>query len=162
MKSSFLLFLVLSAFFGCGGKDKIELSLISIDRDINIKNSPSQNYDSIEVFNTNRLIKSTGDSVFNITTKENRRSNENSDKNKTADTLNPEMTHYSYSLNEAADFIVTIFDNNGNKLLNLVEGRFSKGIYEVYVAIYSVLKPGTYISGVSHQNSDQYFKIIVK
>lgn len=158
MRSLFIAIIIFVSFYGCGD-DKIDLSAIGIDREITVKNSPSQNFDSIVTFNTNRVINSTGDSVFNITTSENRR--ESSLKNKPADTLDPVMTHYSYSLNEAVYFIITIYDSSGLKLIELVNDRFSKGMYEVHFAIYSILKPGTYISAVSHQNSDQYFKIIV-
>ena len=161
MKYYHFIFLVLISFYGCGGKDKIEISTISIDREFTVKNSPSQTFDSIVIYNTKRIVTATGDSIFNITTKEDKRKRESADRNKIADSLNPILTHYSYSLNELSDFIITIYDNSGIKLLNLVDGRFSKGIYEVRFEIYSILKPGSYISEVSHQNSDQYFKIIV-
>jgi len=161
MKISLLIFLVLFSFYSCGGKDKIEVSAISIDREISVKSSPSQTYDSIIIYNTKLIVMATGDSVSIITTKSDKRRWESIDKNKSADSINPALTHYSYSLNELSDFIITVFDNNGNKIINLVDGRFSKGIYEVHFEIYSILKPGTYISAVSHLNSDQYFKIIV-
>lgn len=157
----FILFIFVS-FYGCGS-DKLDIAAITIDREINVYCVPSQTIDSIIIFNTYKTIKTTGDSIYNITTKfEKRKRDSVMAVNKIPNPFAPVMTHYSYTLNDFTDFIIIVYDNNGNDLKKLVDGKFSKGVYEVYFDIYSIFNPGTYYAAVYHQIENQYFKLIVK
>ena len=163
MKHCVLLIISFFSLYGCSRGDKIDISTITIDREIEVKSVQSQTSDSIIIFNTNKIITTTGDSIYNITTKfEKRKRDSILAVNKYPNPFAPVMTHFSYSLNDHTDFIIIVYDNSGMEVKKLVDGKFSKGVYEVYFDIYSIFKPGTYYAAVYHQIENQYFKLIVK
>jgi len=165
MKSGYLLFSLASFLIACSRSDKIDISTLKIDREITVNNNSEQTADSIIIFNTKKIISSTGDSVFSITTNSDKRNRDSfigADSAKIPNTLAPETNHFTYALTEAVKFAVVVYDSTGNEKIKLVDGNFSKGVYEVYFAVYSVLKPGLYYTVVYHQSADQYFKLTVK
>jgi hypothetical protein len=165
MKSGYLFFFLALIIINCSRGDKIDISTISIDREISVNHDLTQTTDSIIIYKTKKIISSSGDSVYNITTKSEKRKRDSliaADTAKIPGSFAPETNHFTYSLTSAVNFSVIIYDSSGTELVKLVDGKFSKGSYEVYFAVYSVLKPGLYYAVVYHQSADQYFKLTIK
>ncbi|HEY3250952.1 MAG TPA: hypothetical protein VGK25_07525 [Ignavibacteria bacterium] len=160
-----IIFLQLS----CGQNRKIDVSTITIDAEWTVQHNDSQTIDSIIILNTGKIIRTSGDSIYSIITHtENRRIDSLRDVEKKLghpiNSFSPaalEITHQSFTLNENVNFSVFAYDTTGNEVLKLINDKFSKGVYEVYFAIFSILKPGSYILAITTQLVEQYIKLKV-
>lgn len=158
--SIFIIFL----FTCCSSKDKIDVSSIEIDGDLTVEHNPSFTIDSIIIFNTGSIIKSTGDTIYSITTKAEKErvdSLREAQKNQPANPLAQPTTRQTFTLNENSYFSIIVYDTLGNEVIKLIDDKFPKGKYEVYYAIYSILQPGSYILAMSSQLVEQYIKLKV-
>ena len=125
-----------------------------------------QTLDSIIIFNTGKVITTTGDSIYNITTKAEKRRldslNEIQMKQKYPNPFSPPTLFLPYDVSEEGFFSITVYDSLGNKLKQLVNANVPKGEYWVYFDIYSVLPAGVFYSEVSTPNEKRIQKYKIK
>jgi len=162
---SILKILLIVPIFCCGGKSQIDISAIEIDGELTVKHDPSQTIDSIIVFNTGKIITTTRDSIYSIITRAEKRKNDSITealKNKIPNPFAPPTIRQSFTLNENSLFSIIAYDTTGDEVIKLIDDKFSKGVFEVYFAIYSILKPGTYILKMSNQIVEQHLKLHVE
>ena len=164
LTSSISIILITVCIFCCSRKNQIYISAIEIDGELTVHHNPAQTIDSIIIFNTGKTITTTGDSVYSITTSAEKRKSDSLSsfkKDSIPNQFAPPVVRQSFTMNENRYFSIIAYDTTGNEVIKPIEDKYTKGIYEVYFSIYSVLKPGTYILKMSNQMVEQHIKLKV-
>ncbi|HMQ79027.1 MAG TPA: hypothetical protein PKE39_01825 [Ignavibacteria bacterium] len=153
---------------GCGQKHKLDFYNFNVKPEDTwrFNTNPSQTIDSIFVFDTGKIINSTGERIYEITTYAEKRKDDSlleiSKNEKFPSPFAPPTTSMPYTFKETTLFIETVYDSLGFEYTKLLEKELLPGEYIVKYAIYSVLKPGSYFMETIINNQKQLRKLIIK
>jgi len=136
-------------------KINIDITKIKFEGTLSFRHNSNQTIDSIIIINTEKTITSTGDSIYNIITKEEKRIG------KIPNPFAPETKFMVYSWQRTTLFSINVYDTMGYEIARLVNKELPPGEYLIYFAIYTVLNPGVYILEINYDNFEQIWKLII-
>ena len=125
----------------------------------------NQTVDSIIIFQSGK-VHSTGQPIFTITTKYEKRKTDSTNEVKKKDSIPnpfaPVGTHSNYTLTEKSLFSITMYDTLGNEKEKLINKVLPSGDYEVNYSIYYIMDPNIYLLETKCNGSIDYRKLVIK
>jgi hypothetical protein len=123
----------------------------------------NQTVDSIIIFQSGE-VHSTGQPIFTITTKYEKRKTDSTNEAKKKEIPNPfapVRTYSNFSLSEKSLFSITMYDTLGNEKVKLVNNVLPPGEYEVNYSIYYIVEPNVYLLETKYKGFNDYRKLII-
>ncbi len=124
----------------------------------------NQTVDSIIIFQSG-VVTSTGQPIFKITTKSEKRKTDSTNEARKKTIPNPfapATNSLNYSLSEKSLFTIILYDTLGNEIEKLVNQVLAPGDYEVSFSIYYIMEPNVYLLETKSKGYNDFRKLIIK
>jgi len=160
--------LLLSVFaFSCGKVKKIDIEKINFAPEDTwfVEPNPTQTADSIIMYNARDTITPSGDSIYIITTKFDKRIIDNIiAREKIQNNPYPlkfTITGNAYRVQKKSSFTINVYDTSGIEYKKLIDTEFSPGEYKVNFSIYTTLPGGRYYLEIILNDNKQFKRLAV-